>query len=61
MLHVVLEFANTLSDIIECTMTLFLLIEQIGISSIDDYLETSHIQYPIVQKLVESGHVIHQK
>ena len=61
MLHVVLEFANTLSDIIECTMTLFLLIEQIGISSIDDYLETSHIQYPIVQKLVEFGHVIHQK
>lgn len=61
MLYVVFELANTLSDVIKCTMSLLLLIEQIRVSSIHDYLETSHIQYSIVQKLVESGHVIHQK
>ena len=52
------QLFNALSDIVNCPVRIFLLVEQVRVHGVDHQLETTHIQDAVVEELVQTGHVV---
>ena len=61
MLHVVLQFSNTLLDVLHRTVLVSLLEEKLRMHSVDHDLDRCHVNDVIMQVFVETRHVVEEK
>ena len=61
MLHVVLQFSNTLLDVLHRTVLVSLLEEKLRMHSVDHDLDRCHVNDVIMQVFVETRHVVEEE
>lgn len=56
--HIECQFSNTLADVIQCSVFIFLLEEEFGIDCINNKFYGGNVQNTVVQELVQSVHMM---
>jgi hypothetical protein len=60
-LHVEEQLADALPDVLQRTVRVVLLVEQVGVEGIHHDLQRSHVHDPVVQVLVQPRHLVEQE